>query len=199
MVRLKLQALSLYGKKVTDAIRANEPFLNQKCSCPPGESCSVEITEFPGRRIEAVVTRPRSVAEPQGWKTNAAVRGMYRFLFDKRATSKRIREAVATIVGAALDDRKRQQELDDESEVLKIVLVDSYMLQKARNLIAGCQLCSPYAEIPFDSILDRVTDNDPSMTRYVVAEGSAQCPRCHRPLSEDTLVEFEPPLDELTM
>jgi hypothetical protein len=199
MVRLKLQALSLYGKKVTDAIRANEPFLNQKCSCPPGESCSVEITEFPGRRIEAVVTRPRSVSEAQGWKTNAAASGMYRFIFDKRATAKRIREAVASIVAAALDNRRSQEELDDESEVLKIVLVDSHTLHRARNLIAGCQVCSPYAEIPFDSILDSVTDNDPSMTRYIVAEGSAKCPRCHRPLSEDTLVEFEPPLDEPTM
>lgn len=199
MVRLKLQAVSLYGKKVTDAIKANEPLLNQHCSCPPGESCSVEITEVPGRRIEAVVTRPRSVAAPQGWNTNAGISGMYRFLFDKRATAKRIREAVAGIVGAALNDRRSREDLDDELEVLKIVLVDSQTLQKARSLIAGCQVCSPYAEIPFDSILDRVTDNDPSLTRYIVAEGSAECPRCRRPLSEDTLVEFEPPLDELTM
>src|SRR5678815_612673 len=196
MVRLKLHALSLYGKKVTEALRVNEPLLNQQCSCPPGESCSVEITEVPGRRIEAVVTRPRYVTQTQGWSATSSVTGMYRFLFDKRATAKRIREAVGSIIGATLDTTGNHYEPDDDTDVLKIVLVDHKTLERAQHLIAGCQVCSPDATVPFDSILDSITESDPSLTRYIVAEGSAECPRCRHSIGEDTLVEFVPPIDE---
>jgi len=191
MVRISLRALSVYGKKVASTIRASEPDLNQHCSCPPGESCSVEITELPGRRFEAVVIRPRPVADTQEWATISAVSGIYRRLFDKRATAQRIRDALATIVGAALDEGTSDQ-ASASSGVLDLVLVDRETLLQARKLIFGCQACSPYAGIPFDSILDRVTGRDPAVTQYVFGEGTIKCPRCMTHLSESTLVEFEP-------
>ena len=192
MVRISLRALSVYGKKVASTIRASEPDLNQHCSCPPGESCSVEITELPGRRFEAVVIRPRPVADTQEWATISAVSGIYRRLFDKRATAQRIRDALATIVGATLDEGKTSDQASASSGVLDLVLVDRETLLQARKLIFGCQACSPYAGIPFDSILDRVTGRDPAVTQYVFGEGTIKCPRCMTHLSESTLVEFEP-------
>jgi hypothetical protein len=195
MVRLSLRALSVYGKKIASSLRASEPELNQHCSCPPGESCSVEITELPGRRFEAVVIRPGTVAEPQDWSEITAVFGTYRRVFDKRATAQRIREGVAFLVGATLNGRKTEASAEPlpSAADLNIVLVDSESLRQARKLIFGCQFCSPYAEIPFDSILDRVTGHDPAVTQYILAEGSMNCPRCRRQVSESTLVEFEPP------
>ena len=196
MIQLTLRALSVYGKKVTNSLRASEVSLNQQCSCPPGESCSVEITELPGRRFEAVVVRPRQAADNRDWAPMKTVAGMYRRLFDKRASAQRIREAVAAIVGAPLNhDGLERSAAETPTEDLKIVLVDSGTLRRARQLIVGCQVCSPYAEIPFESILDRVTGHDPGVTQYVLVDGSAKCPRCMRQLAETTLVEFDPPFD----
>jgi len=196
MVQLSLRALSVYGKKVASSLRASEHDLNQHCSCPPGQSCSVEITELPGRRFEVVVTRPRPVEETQEWSTISAVSGIYRRLFDKRATAQRIRDALASIVGATLQTGKAGKQALPQPEGPNIVLVDKETLRQARRLIFGCQVCSPYAEIPFDSILDRVTGRDPAMTQYVFGEGGITCPRCMRHLSESTLVEFEPASDD---
>jgi hypothetical protein len=44
------------------------------------------------------------------------------------------------------------------------------------------------AEIPFDSILDRVTGSDPSVTDYIL-ETPAKCPQCRREILEKTLIE----------
>jgi hypothetical protein len=192
MVQLSLRALSVYGKKVASSLRASEPELNQHCSCPPGQSCSVEIKELPGRRFEAVVIRPRPIAETQEWSTANAASGMYRRLFDKRATAQRIRDALASIVGATLDEGKAGTQDLPAAEGPNIVRVDKETLRQARKLVFGCQVCSPNAEIPFDSILDRVTGRDPAVTQYVFSEGTIKCPRCMRHLSESTLVEFEP-------
>jgi hypothetical protein len=193
MIRLSVRALSLYGKKVTSAIRASEPALNDHCSCPPGQSCTVEITELPGRRFEAVVTRPRPVTESRDWSAMTIFNGMYRRLFEKRSTAKQIREAVASMVGAPLQDEAIYfSPLSPSTEDLNIILVDAATLRRAQTLSVGCQVCSPFAEIPFDSILDRVTGHDPLSTRYIIVEGSAKCPRCLRQLNENTLVEFEP-------
>ena len=194
MVRLSLQALSVYGKKITNALRASHVAFNEICSCPPGQSCTVEITELPGRRFEAVVVRPRSVAYTKDWQPEAE--GTYRQQFDKRATAQRIRDAVAAMVGAPLhesigDPAGTTTTPDD----LNIVLVDTGILRQARKLIGGCERCSPQAEIPFESILDRITGYDPSVTQYILVDGSANCPRCLRQLRETTLVEFEPQID----
>ena len=42
-----------------------------------------------------------SCIEPRDWTAYAAVAGMYRRLFDNRATAERIHEAVAAMVGGA--------------------------------------------------------------------------------------------------
>ena len=191
MVRLSLRALSVYGKKVAGSLKASEPQLNHHCSCPPGESCSVEVNELPGRRFEVVVRRPRPVTEDHGWSTITAVNGMYRLLFDKRANALRIRDAVAAIVGAAIE-KPYPKPTSPSLEDLNIVLVDSATLHKAQRLIGGCRVCSRSADIPFNSILDSITGGDPSNTRYILAEGSAKCPRCRRDVKENSLVEYQP-------
>ena len=197
MVRLSLQALSVYGKKVTNALRASHVAFNEICSCPPGQSCTVEITELPGRRFEAVVVRPGSVANTKDWEPEARVEGTYRQLFDKRATAQRIRDAVAAMVGAPVQENGSNPAGTTLAppDDLNIVLVDTGILREARRLIGGCERCSPHAQIPFESILDRITGYDPSVTQYILVDGSANCPRCLRPLRETTLVEFEPQVD----
>src|SRR5262245_31371840 len=194
MIRLSLRALSVYGEQVTNALKASEFELNRHCSCPPGESCSVEITELPGRRFEAIVTRPRPVREPQEWAAHISVEGMYRRLFDRRANVTRIREAVADIVGATLEEKEAMAQASAPltNDAAQAVVVDSATILRARQLISGCQMCSPYAEIPFDSILDRVTGHDLAVTQYFLIDGSAKCPRCARDLHVSTLVDFKP-------
>jgi hypothetical protein len=63
---------------------------------------------------------------------------------------------------------------DPTPEQQNIVLIDAVTLQKAQRMILGCDACSEDAEIPFDNILDRVTDSDPSVTDYVL-EAPARC------------------------
>jgi hypothetical protein len=47
---------------------------------------------------------------------------------------------------------------------------------EAERLIESCEHCNrDGAEIPFDNILDRITDSDPSVTDYVL-EQPAKCP-----------------------
>ena len=105
MVILKVNAQSLYGERITRSLKAAVKVLNEHCSCPPEQSCSVEITELPGRRFEAIVTRPGSVAECPGWTAMpAGIKGKYRQLFEKRASEDEVRESLSAIVGAPLID-----------------------------------------------------------------------------------------------
>jgi hypothetical protein len=81
---------------------------------------------------------------------------------------------------------------DPSPEEKNIVLIDARTLRKAETFIAGCEFCRPsFALMPFDSLLDQVTDNDPAMTEYILAE-PAKCPRCRRRIFEKTLVELAP-------
>ena len=48
----------------------------------------------------------------------------------------------------------------------------------------------PSRVVPFDSILDRVTGNDPSVTDYIL-EQPARCPHCGWAINEKTLVEVK--------
>ena len=69
------------------------------------------------------------------------------------------------------------------------ILVDSAMLRRAEQLIESCEHCNVEgAEIPFDVILDRITDADPSVTDYVL-EQPAKCPSCKREILEKTFIE----------
>jgi hypothetical protein len=50
-----------------------------------------------------------------------------------------------------------------------VILIDATTLREAEHLIESCEHCNPEgAEIPFDNILDRVTDYDPSVTDYIL-------------------------------
>jgi hypothetical protein len=62
-------------------------------------------------------------------------------------------------------------------------------IHEAERLIESCEGCNADgAQIPFDNILDRVTDSDPSVTDYVF-EQPAKCPNCRREIFEKTLIE----------
>jgi hypothetical protein len=190
VIRLSFRAVTEYGNHVIEALRKSGPEL--RCDCRQDEVCLVEVSELPGRRFEAIVTMPRPVMEPKDWTVCAAVTGMYRRLFDNRATAERIHEEVAAMVGAAMQEERARTPLPED---LNIVLVDSSMLDKAQHLIVGCENCTRVAEIPFKCILDSLTDGDPTVTQYILVEGSTRCPRCGRSLNEDTLVEFQPPCE----
>jgi hypothetical protein len=104
-MRLSLYAQSLYGKRITNSLRATEPSLNLQCSCPPGKSCSVEVNELSDRRFEVIVTRPGPVVDNEGWVALASEsEARYRQEFEKRATAGRIWDSVAEIIGAPLCD-----------------------------------------------------------------------------------------------
>lgn len=185
MIRLNLLPMTAYGKTVMDFLLARESELHSECR--PDESCLIEIIELPGQRFDAVVTMPRPVVNSGDWKAYAVVPGMYARRFDSGTTALEIHEAVAGIVGSRMWDRKTPAPSPD----LRMVVVDSKMLRKAISRISGCEACSPLAQVPFESVLDRVSGNDPLATQYVIAD-DARCPRCRRRLHESTLVVFEP-------
>ena len=78
---------------------------------------------------------------------------------------------------------------DPTPEQQNVVLIDPATLRKAEQMVESCEHCNPEgAEIPFDSILDRITGSDPSVTDYVL-EQPAKCPSCGRDVLEKTLVD----------
>jgi len=79
--------------------------------------------------------------------------------------------------------------LHPDPEDQNIVLISRHQLRWAEKLIVACEVCSPrYAEISFDTILDRITGHDPAVTDYIF-EAPANCPQCRRQINEKTLVD----------
>jgi hypothetical protein len=79
--------------------------------------------------------------------------------------------------------------LHPEPEDQNIVLIGRHLIRRAEKLIVSCEVCSPrYAETSFDSVLDRITGNDPTVTDYIF-ETPATCPKCGREVYEKTLVD----------
>jgi len=68
------------------------------CDCGPNETCLIEITELPDKGIDAIVTKPRAVAESGDWKPYAVVEGMCGRRFDKGTTAKHIHESLGKIL-----------------------------------------------------------------------------------------------------
>jgi hypothetical protein len=69
------------------------------------------------------------------------------------------------------------------------VLVNAATLRTAEALIESCERCNPKdAEIPFDIILDRITNSDQSVTDDVL-EQPVKCPNCRGEILEKTLIE----------
>jgi hypothetical protein len=63
-------------------------------------------------------------------------------------------------------------------EEQQVVLIDAETLRKAEKLIESCEHCNPEgAEIPFDNILDRITESDPSVTEFRTAGEVSELPQ----------------------
>jgi len=68
-----------------------------------------------------------------------------------------------------------------------IVLVDRERLIQAENRIQSCEACDPWAQLPFERILDSFTGADAFVAEYL-CERPAKCPRCRRKIMEKTFV-----------
>jgi hypothetical protein len=191
MVRLTITTLSAYGKKITRSIKADQPELNRRCSCPPGESCRVQLNELPNSCFEVFVIRPRRLTQPTDWLPLPAVNGMYRMTFEKRATADSIYAAIADIVAAPIEDKDSDIQASTSPPEVHVMFVSAETLGRVRKLIRGCQACSPSADVPFEEILDRVSGHRAAVTRYIFL-GSVTCPRCCGRVAATTLIEVEP-------
>jgi len=78
---------------------------------------------------------------------------------------------------------------DPPPEQQIVVLLDSATVRHAESLIESCEQCNPKAEIPFDSILDRVSGRDPKVPDYIL-EAPSKSPNCRRLVKEKTLIEW---------
>jgi hypothetical protein len=82
--------------------------------------------------------------------------------------------------------------MDDISSFLpdeiRLIAVGQGTIGQAVRMIAGCEFCSANAEIPFDWILDFVTELRGSTTDYIL-DSPARCPNCRHEIAEKTLVE----------
>jgi hypothetical protein len=189
MVRLSLRAQSLYGKKIANSLKATERVLNMHCSCPEGQSCSVEVNELGRRQFEVVVTRPSPVIDSEEWAAvPSPVMGRYRRTFDRRASAERIVASLSKIVAAPLSGAEGDDGM--ETGLADIAVVDSGLQEKVEGLIIGCHMCSPFADIPLFVVLDNLREASAARTRYVF-EGSPSCPRCRRAMTEHTLIDME--------
>ena len=82
-----------------------------------------------------------------------------------------------------------QDFFDSTPEQQNVVRINTATLRKAEKLIESCEHCNSEGPgIPFDNILDRVTDSDPSVTDYIL-ETPAKCPNCRGEILEKTVVE----------
>src|SRR5262245_45098356 len=92
LIEYRLKALTDRGESIIESLQEKQQTLG--CDCGPNETCLVEITELPDQRIDAIVTKPRAVAEPGDWRPFAVVEGMYGRRFDKGTTAKHIHESL---------------------------------------------------------------------------------------------------------
>jgi hypothetical protein len=73
---------------------------------------------------------------------------------------------------------------------MDVVLIDRATVSQALTFVSRCEGCSAEAEIPFDSILDRLTERDPRFTDYLI-EITPPCPSCLHPVTEKTRVQIQ--------
>jgi hypothetical protein len=67
---------------------------------------------------------------------------------------------------------------DPTPEQQNVVLIDTTALHEAERLIESCEHCNPEgAEIPFDNILGRITESDPSVTEFRTAGEVSELPQ----------------------
>ena len=79
--------------------------------------------------------------------------------------------------------------MDEERERV-LFTVSGEVIAAARKKILGCAHCSPDAEIPFKTVLDKVMLFSGVHTDYILTE-SVSCPWCGKEITEETLVDWE--------
>ena len=70
---------------------------------------------------------------------------------------------------------------------LNVVLIDEAILDEAVDWVCGCDACDDHALIPFDYLLDLITECDPTITEYLMCRVET-CPFCLGELTEKTRV-----------
>lgn len=91
-----------------------------------------------------------------------------------------------------LDNKRpmRRDFFDLPWEQTNVVLINSSSLREAEQQIVSCEGCNPEgAHVLFESVLDRLTGNDMTVTDYVLVK-PARCPRCQRVVQEKTGVQW---------
>jgi hypothetical protein len=76
---------------------------------------------------------------------------------------------------------------DAPIETLNVVLIDEIVLDDVLDWVSGCEFCDDDAMIPFDYLLDAVTDSDPTTTEYLMCRIET-CPFCLGQVTEKTRV-----------
>jgi hypothetical protein len=80
---------------------------------------------------------------------------------------------------------------DPAWEDTSIVLIDLEVLRQAEDQVLSCESCLPKsAQVPFDWLLDWLTNSDSSITDYLLPR-PAVCPRCKAEILEKTLVDLD--------
>jgi hypothetical protein len=74
-------------------------------------------------------------------------------------------------------------------EETDFVLLDVEEVCIALRVVVACEACYPESEIPFDWIIDQVTNRDPRVTEYLMP-AAVSCPTCGNDIHEKTLVQW---------
>ena len=74
-------------------------------------------------------------------------------------------------------------------EETDFVLLDVEDVCIAVRVIVACEACYPEAEIPFDWLIDQITNRDPRVTEYLMP-APVNCPACGSEIHEKTLVQW---------
>lgn len=72
-------------------------------------------------------------------------------------------------------------------EELNIVLVEEDVLELAAEWVTGCEYCAEDALLPFDYLLDVITNCNPSVTEYLLRR-PVLCPFCSSWITEKTRI-----------
>jgi hypothetical protein len=73
---------------------------------------------------------------------------------------------------------------------IDVAFIEEPTVLDAETFVSGCEQCDEAAAIPFDYLLDALTECDPTLTEYLMHR-IAQCPRCFGEINEKTLVAVE--------
>ena len=97
------------------------------------------------------------------------------------------RDGEEPLPAALENDGVSSAELGRPARDLRIALSDGSEMVEALEYVSACEHCVENATIPFDYIIDAVTDCDPTATRYVMCEPLI-CPACGGEIREGTRV-----------